>query len=66
MITLNRQKAGQVFNELFQYDIQKHLLKASLKKVLVLYNKYLIGEYITTDDLAKLSYYLVYFQTRNS
>lgn len=66
MITLNRQKAGQIFNELFRYDVQKHLLRISQKELLELYNKYLIGECITSNELNLLCNYLVYMESRDS
>lgn len=65
MITLNRKKAEQIFSELFQYDLQKHLLRISQKEIAALYNKYLIGECITSNELTLLSNYLAYMKTRS-
>lgn len=64
MITFNRRKAEQIFNELFHYDMRKHLLRISQKEILALYNKYLIGDSITSNELNLLSNYLAYIKSR--
>lgn len=64
MITLNRQKAELIFNELLEYEnLQNHLLKSSRRELVTLFNKYLIGEAITSNDLSRLSNYLFYMKT---
>lgn len=64
MITLNRQKAELIFNELLEYEnLQNHLLKSSQRELVTLFNKYLIGEAITSNDLSRLSNYLFYMKT---
>lgn len=56
MITLNRQKAAYVFNDLNLYkNLYKQLPRAYQRDLLTLRNKYLIGEAITSNDLAKLA-----------
>lgn len=67
MITLNRHKAEEIFNELRKYDnIQHHLLKASQKNLLLLRNKYLIGDSITSYELNVLFSYLVHMKSSKS
>lgn len=64
MLTLNRQKAELIFNELLEYEnLQNHLLKSSRRELVTLFNKYLIGEAITSNDLSRLSNYLFYMKT---